>query len=132
VPWRDRPVKPEGQERGRLAEKAGEPAGGLGGSVGRPKWLRARAPSVPARQRCWCRPAPATPRREDRRRARPRPRAHCGRRAAWLYGNPLRRAGWVHLCGAPVRSRPRTCSSSWTGWSRAARRASRGPIARTR
>ena len=48
------------------------------------------------------------------------------------YGNPLRRAGWVHLCGAPVRSRPRTCSSSWTGWSRAARRASRGPIARTR
>jgi len=28
---------------------------------------------------------------------------------ALVYGNPLRRAGWVCFCGAPVRSRPRTC-----------------------
>lgn len=28
---------------------------------------------------------------------------------ALVYGNPLRRGGWVCFCGATVRSRPRTC-----------------------
>ena len=35
VPWADRPVKPESQERGRLAEKAGEPAEGSAARCGR-------------------------------------------------------------------------------------------------
>jgi UDP-2-acetamido-3-amino-2,3-dideoxy-glucuronate N-acetyltransferase len=28
---------------------------------------------------------------------------------ALVYGNPLRRAGWVCFCGAKMKSRPRTC-----------------------
>jgi len=31
---------------------------------------------------------------------------------AFVYGNPLRRAGWVCFCGARVKKRPRTCQHS--------------------